>query len=546
MIRLLHASGVIRQCKRLRCLSTAAKELHVDTDGLRLAGVSYGNESSADKILLLHGWMDNSATHAVTAPALAAAGWHAVALDLPGHGRSGHRHSADSYNAGSHAVAVLEAAHALGWHETGFAICGHSMGAGVAACVAGALPHAITAYCALEGLGMNTKQDRDAPQAMAEAFISRMRLKGKRSKVYKNEAAAVAARVKTVSRYPGRQSLSLEAASLLIGRGTELSPCNALAGGIRFSHDQRLIEPSPLYLSDRGMRAFLSSIHAPALVVTGTRGWPWPHHMMLGRISSLLDAELHHMAGGHHLHIDPGPAEDVSTVLVDFLQRRKSSIDGRREAVRAGGRGHRHRAAAGKGGEEADDAADAARSLTKNTSDDIMHDGPPTSKQLLKALMPQYKRAEEVRGQRHNPSQHRSEAVDIGTPRWTQRHLYVARTMPASSHLPPHAASDPHRIHLPPSILHPVRVVTPHGWAKRVAELGPDMEHIQLATDPSAQVWQHMPEDLTGLSGSHSPAVRYGYYAPRVVCDTMPTLETAMALEMGVDPAALKAKGDSY
>ena len=61
----------------------------LDIEGLEIACVAWGDASSATKILCVHGYLDNLNTWRGIQPKLAAAGAYVVAVDLPGHGRSG-------------------------------------------------------------------------------------------------------------------------------------------------------------------------------------------------------------------------------------------------------------------------------------------------------------------------------------------------------------------------------------------------------------------------------------------------------------------------
>ncbi len=64
------------------------KPVVVTSDGVRLAGDAYG-DPSAPPVILLHGGGQTRHAWRGTAAALAARGWHAVAMDLRGHGESG-------------------------------------------------------------------------------------------------------------------------------------------------------------------------------------------------------------------------------------------------------------------------------------------------------------------------------------------------------------------------------------------------------------------------------------------------------------------------
>jgi len=85
-------------------------------------------------IMLVHGFTaDKSEVSEVLEP-LAERGWHAVAPDLRGHGRSGHPTGSAAYSFETLATDVLALADHLGWDR--LALVGHSMGGAVAQLVA--------------------------------------------------------------------------------------------------------------------------------------------------------------------------------------------------------------------------------------------------------------------------------------------------------------------------------------------------------------------------------------------------------------------------
>jgi 3-oxoadipate enol-lactonase len=85
-------------------------------------------------VMLVHGFTaDKDEVGQVLGP-LADRGWHAVAPDLRGHGRSDHPTDPAAYGFEIMAADVVALADALGWDR--FALVGHSMGGGVAQFVA--------------------------------------------------------------------------------------------------------------------------------------------------------------------------------------------------------------------------------------------------------------------------------------------------------------------------------------------------------------------------------------------------------------------------
>ena len=93
-------------------------------------------------VMLVHGFTATSAEVAGVVEPLAELGWHAVAPDLRGHGRSDRPTDAGAYSLELMAADVLALADWLGWDR--FALLGHSMGGGVAQLIALDHPERLT------------------------------------------------------------------------------------------------------------------------------------------------------------------------------------------------------------------------------------------------------------------------------------------------------------------------------------------------------------------------------------------------------------------
>src|SRR5437588_5792235 len=85
-------------------------------------------------LLLVHGFTGAKEDFTEWLPALAERGWHAVAPDLRGHGRSSHPEAETDYSLSAFAVDVVGLADALRWDR--FVLLGHSMGGMIAQHVA--------------------------------------------------------------------------------------------------------------------------------------------------------------------------------------------------------------------------------------------------------------------------------------------------------------------------------------------------------------------------------------------------------------------------
>ncbi len=93
-------------------------------------------------LLLVHGFTADRGEVAGVMPALAERGWHAVAPDLRGHGRSDHPTDAEAYSFEILAADVVALADSLGWDR--FTLAGHSMGGAVAQLIALDAPERLT------------------------------------------------------------------------------------------------------------------------------------------------------------------------------------------------------------------------------------------------------------------------------------------------------------------------------------------------------------------------------------------------------------------
>ena len=110
-------------------------------------------------VLLVHGFTADKGEVAAVMGPLASRGWHAVAPDLRGHGRSDHPTDPGAYSFEILAADVVALADHLGWDR--FALVGHSMGGAVAQLVALDQPARLTAlvlastfHGPVKGIGM--------------------------------------------------------------------------------------------------------------------------------------------------------------------------------------------------------------------------------------------------------------------------------------------------------------------------------------------------------------------------------------------------------
>ncbi len=130
----------------------------VDVRGVRYHLREWGDEG-APKLFMLHGWMDASASFQFIVDALAC-GWHVIAPDWRGFGRSGW--CGDAYWFPDY-LADLDAILRLTEPDAPVRLVGHSMGGNVACMYAGARPARVAAVVALDAFGLADRRADEAP-----------------------------------------------------------------------------------------------------------------------------------------------------------------------------------------------------------------------------------------------------------------------------------------------------------------------------------------------------------------------------------------------
>jgi pimeloyl-ACP methyl ester carboxylesterase len=136
------------------------EDILLDTRQGRLAGLGWRVEY-APRVLCLHGWLDNAASFSPLAPLLDRL--DRVALDLPGHGYSEHRHFSTRYHFVDYLFNVDAALDTLGWEDCH--LVGHSLGAAIAAVYGAGAPERVRSLVLLDSMGpISVTPEGAAPQ----------------------------------------------------------------------------------------------------------------------------------------------------------------------------------------------------------------------------------------------------------------------------------------------------------------------------------------------------------------------------------------------
>ncbi|MDY0249326.1 MAG: alpha/beta hydrolase [Pseudomonas sp.] len=287
-------------------MAASAQEIRIQLPHIDLAARVYGPEDG-QPVLALHGWLDNAMTFDLLAPKLQ--GLRIVAIDMAGHGHSGHRAPGAGYQLWDFALDALMATQQLGWER--FSLLGHSLGGIISVLIAGAVPERVERVALIDGLVPDTGEADKAPQKLGEALLAHINLAEKKKTIYPSVEQAVQVRMR------GFMPVSQLASELLAQRG--LSP---VAGGYCWSTDSRLTLPSPLRLTMAHAASFVHAVQCPMSMVLAEQGVlaVEPDFM---KFLSTLSLDVQRLAGGHHLHLDDEQgAQAVADCFQTFLTMR--------------------------------------------------------------------------------------------------------------------------------------------------------------------------------------------------------------------------------
>ncbi len=309
------------------------EELSIPLCHLTLAAKAWGKPSDPP-MLALHGWLDNAGTFDRLAPLLE--GHYLIALDLAGHGRSGHRPPATWYPYADFLDDIAAVIDWFGWSHVD--LLGHSLGATLTSTFAAICPQRVHRLLLIEGLGPLTQVAEKTLDQLRRAHSARTAFNGEGLRVFANIDEAIDARCRS-------GNLSKEAARCIVERGVKpvdprhgsdhspagdtsmhgisdahygFEPAQALTG-LSWASDPQLTVASPSRLTEEQLAAVLPAIDAPTLLVLAEPNAPYLQpEMMQARIALVRDIEVVRFAGTHHLHLeDPQP---VASVIRAFLQ----------------------------------------------------------------------------------------------------------------------------------------------------------------------------------------------------------------------------------
>jgi pimeloyl-ACP methyl ester carboxylesterase len=279
------------------------KELVFETRYGNIAALQWG-AGNTNKVLALHGWLDNAASFWHLAPLLAEQDMEITAIDFPGHGHSDHRAPGHNYGFIDYVIDIQAVIKQMNQPLT--LLC-HSMGAAIAVMYAAAFPEQVKKMVLLENLGpIPPYQPGKAVAALREA----LKLWDKHTLVHKHFYADVELAIKARQAATPMDSEIIRA---MVERGLCETP-----HGYHWRTDKRLKLRSFFRMAEANIEEYLAATQVPTqLIIAEPRSYALDYPMFESRLKALNPANFQQLAGDHHLHMSQ--PEPVAEAIIDFI-----------------------------------------------------------------------------------------------------------------------------------------------------------------------------------------------------------------------------------
>lgn len=274
-------------------LADKALQQTISVRGLSLACQIWRPENP-NKLLALHGWLDNSASFAKLAPLLT--DYCVVAIDLAGQGLSEHRPPSSTYHLWDDVLDCVQVADQLAWQQ--FSVMGHSRGGMLASMLAAALPDRIERLYLLDGimpLPVAIEHSATQLRRYVDDYIT-----PKARHYFSDKESAIRFRAKA-------SAIECDLAETLATRQLRQDE-----QGWYWHIDERLKAASAIKMTMERNAAFLSAIQCSVQVFIASSGMAkWPAIQQLKQ--DYTHFFWHEIDGHHHVHMTE-KAQDIANL----------------------------------------------------------------------------------------------------------------------------------------------------------------------------------------------------------------------------------------
>lgn len=259
-------------------------------------------------VLLIHGWLDNALSFARLAPLLAA-DRQVYAIDLAGHGKSGHRPPGQGYLLTDYIADLAELIETYFSRDEGCGsvdLVGHSLGGIISVLYGAVFPEQVRRLVMIDSLGPLSRKPSETVSQLRKAIKKRLNGSGKRAVYPRIEDAARA-------REGGMIPLSHQAAMTLIPRNLK-----KVNGGYGWSTDPQLRHPSMMMMDEAQVIACLERVKTPTRFIEAQGGLFADRPELKIRADAIAGLDIRSLPGGHHCHLE-GDVGPVANAVREFI-----------------------------------------------------------------------------------------------------------------------------------------------------------------------------------------------------------------------------------
>ncbi|ESP93365.1 MULTISPECIES: alpha/beta fold hydrolase [Pseudoalteromonas] len=245
-----------------------------------------------NKVVCLHGWLDNSNSfkpmaELLTEQHLATHTWYLV--DLPGHGRSKWKSADAQYYFIDYIYDVMRFMDAINLPQAHFV--GHSMGAFISNLLASTFPNMVQSLSLIDGIGLVYQSPEHVKSNLIKAFEERKKLAAQPKRWFDDRQSMVRTRA-TVGKF------SDDIAEILMAR-TIISE----QGRYTLSSDPKLKLPSTIRLGQEQAMSLLDKITVDTMLILPNEGYAQMRDNMKQFLPCFDMLSVSEVQGGHHCHM---------------------------------------------------------------------------------------------------------------------------------------------------------------------------------------------------------------------------------------------------
>ncbi|EJM21090.1 putative hydrolase or acyltransferase of alpha/beta superfamily [Pseudomonas sp. GM21] len=309
MIETLSSTGMCSEDTRDYCAKRVSRSEYIEVRGSRLHLRRWGSPH-APLLVLLHGWMDNSATWQFLVDQLQQ-DWNIIAPDWAGFGLSERR----AHYAFTEYLADLEAFLDQVSPDEPVRLVAHSMGANICNVYAGVRPTRIRSFINLEGFGTFPNHLATLGTRIG-SWLDSLARPGEGRTVHLPDVASLARRM--LRKNP---RIDQAQADFLARHFVEPDP----AGGMRIAADVKTFSFIPIFPHPEQFETLLSQITARVLFVRGadsfvTQAFKEHEATLQRRFDCVTDSRAVLLdAAGHNLQHDA--PHELAALIDEFLEQ---------------------------------------------------------------------------------------------------------------------------------------------------------------------------------------------------------------------------------